>query len=768
MNDPRHDLAMDLFLRACELPDTAREAFLDQACIDDDTLCSDVTSLLKHHRAQTLIAENHRLDVKTRMLGRERTHRLRIDWNRELGRLPFSFWLSVFLGIAVLVLAVWTRNRIHVSLKNGLRQDLNTVLQADVRAVKYWVARQKLEVKSWSRHPDLSPLAKQLEEISKSLPASSRGEALLQAPASRRLLELLRPVHDERPDIVGVIVFDVNGICLIHTIKTMVGVQMAESADPYLARIRKGETVLIKPALFATFDPAVFGPVMGVAAPIRDERNSIIGGLAFAFPSDDEYTQILSIAQIGETGETYAFDRDYTLLSNPRHPELLVAKGWLEEAAEPALTVPIRVPSGNELPTDSQPPTWIAEMAVKQGQGINLDGYRNYLGDRVVGVSQWLDDLDFGVCTEIAYDEAFAPVKYVDRFSSILLGLTLLFAVATSFYTFLHVRLLQAMGAARRLGSYTLGEMIGQGGMGKVYLAQHALLRRPTAIKVLDGQSADRETVARFEREVQLTSQLTHPNTIQIYDFGRTDDDVFYFAMEYVLGPTLSRLVELAGPLPPARAVHILLQACESLKEAHDLGLIHRDVKPANMMLCKRGGLFDVVKVLDFGLVKSFLFQDAEVTQAGTVSGTPAYVAPERLGKQKIDHRSDIFSLGAVAYFLLTGQDAFHGATPHLTLDQVLHAEPTPPSGLVDTEIPDELEQLVMRCLAKSVEERPSDLGVVILELFALSEKANWRQHDARVWWDAWCADADESPAGSFQDGEAGLSKMCHSRISKA
>lgn len=740
MNDPRHALMMDVFLRACELPHTAREAFLDRACADDSTLRADVTSLLKHHQSQTLLAETRRLDVQTRILVPQRPPTSRIDWKRELGRLPFSFWLSVFLGIVVLVLAVWTRGRIHDSLHKGLQQDLNTVLEADVQAIQYWVDRQKLEVRSWAGNPNLSRLAKKLESVSKSSPDSSRGEALSQAPASRELLQLLRPIHHERPGIVGVIVFDASGVCLIHTIEDMVGAPISDAANPYFVRIVRGETVLVKPTKFAVFDPSVFGPVMAVATPIRDENNRIIGGLVFAFPSDDEYTQILSVAQIGETGETYAFDKDYTLLSNPRHPELLVAKGWLEEGAEVALSVPIRVPSGNHLPTASQPPTWIAEKAVTEGQGINLDGYFNYRGDRVVGVSKWLDDLDFGVCTEIGYDEAFAPVKYVDRFSSILLGLTFLFAAASGFYTFLNVRLRQAMGAARRFGAYTLLELIGQGGMGKVYLARHALLRRPTAIKLLEGQFVDPDTVARFEREVQLTSLLTHPNTIQIYDFGRSDEDVFYFAMEYVLGPNLSQLTELVGPLPPARVVHILLQACESLKEAHDLGLIHRDIKPANIMLCKRGGWFDVVKVLDFGLVKSFLFRDSEITQKGSITGTPAYVAPERLRQQEIDHRSDIFSLGAVAYFLLAGQDAFRGATPHMTLDQVLHAEPTPLSRLVDTGIPDKLEELVMRCLAKSVQDRPPDLGVAISELLVLNENAPWGQQDARIWWDAYTA----------------------------
>ena len=744
MNDPRHALIMDVFLQACELTDTARDHFLEQACGDDETLRAEVTSLLRHHQFQTILDQSNaiageagRLDVRTRML--ERQQRSPTDWRRELGRLPLSLWLSILVGITVLLLAFWTSSRIHDALRTSLRQDLTTVLEADVSALQYWIARQKLEVESWSEHVDVRQLAERLVAVCESAQDSTRSEVLSQAPESGQLLELLEPIHG-RPGILGVIVFSRDGVCLIHTIDSMVGVPATHAADPYLAQVLTGKTVLVKPTTLAGFDPSVFGPVMGVAAPIREERNRIIGGLLFLFPSDDEYTQILSVAQLGETGETYAFDRDYTLLSNPRHPELLVANGWLKEGEEVALAVRIRVPIGNHLPSTSQPPTWIAEKAVTEGQGINLDGYPNYLGNRVVGVSKWLDDLDFGVCTEIAYDEAFTPVRYIDRFISILLGLNFLFAAVTGLFTLLNVRLRRAIGATRQLGSYTLGKLIGQGGMGKVYQAQHALLRRPTAIKLLDGQSADPETVARFEREVQVTSQLTHPNTIQIYDFGRTDDHVFYFAMEYLLGPNLSQLVELIGSLPPARVAHILLQACGSLKEAHDLGLMHRDIKPANIILCKRGGRFDVVKVLDFGLVKSFLFLDPNLTQKGTVSGTPAYIAPERLRQKEIDRRSDIFSLGAVAYFLLTGQDAFRGNTAQMTLDQVLHAEPTPPSQLVNTHIPSSLEDLVMRCLAKAPRDRPSDLGVVISELLVFTENTPWTQKEARTWWEAYVA----------------------------
>ena len=216
----------------------------------------------------------------------------------------------------------------------------------------------------------------------------------------------------------------------------------------------------------------------------------------------------------------------------------------------------------------------------------------------------------------------------------------------------------QTVREARRLGPYTLVEKIGEGGMGAVYRASHALLRRPTAIKILPPQRAGQMDLARFEREVQMTSQLTSPHTVSVYDYGRTPDGLFYYAMEFLDGIDLEELVRRDGPMPPERVVHILRQVCEALGEAHRAGLIHRDVKPANILLCERGGRFDVAKVVDFGLVKSVGGTDPGVTQENTAPGTPHYMAPEALtSPDRVDARADVYSLGATAYFLLTGQN---------------------------------------------------------------------------------------------------------------
>jgi hypothetical protein len=290
---------------------------------------------------------------------------------------------------------------------------------------------------------------------------------------------------------------------------------------------------------------------------------------------------------------------------------------------------------------------------------------------------------------------------------------------------------------ARQLGQYTLEEKLGQGGMGVVYRARHAMLRRPTAVKLLPPDATHAATLARFEREVQLTSILTHANTISIFDYGRTADGTFYYAMEYIDGVDLDRLVRADGPQPPARVVHILRQICGSLAEAHGIGLIHRDIKPANVMLCFRGGVPDVVKVLDFGLVREVDgIADAALTRDDVVLGTPLFLSPEALtSPQTVDARSDLYALGAVGYYLLTGVHIFEGRTAPEVCSQHLHAAPKPPSQRLGRSLPRGLEALVLACLEKDPVQRPASARELDLRLAACEGVGEWTHAAASQWW---------------------------------
>jgi serine/threonine-protein kinase len=288
----------------------------------------------------------------------------------------------------------------------------------------------------------------------------------------------------------------------------------------------------------------------------------------------------------------------------------------------------------------------------------------------------------------------------------------------------------------RELGRYRLTRRLGAGAMGEVYLAEHTLLRRPCAVKLIRPEGADRERqAARFEREVRATAALTHPNTVEIYDYGRAEDGTFYYAMEYLPGLTLDQLVGQHGPLPPARAVHLLRQVCGALAEAHGIGLIHRDIKPANVIVCTRGGVHDVAKLLDFGLVRGLDADAGRLTQDGAIAGTPEYMSPEQAeGTEALDGRSDVYNLGAVAYFLLTGRPPFRKATAL----QLLYAhaqEPVAPIAAVRPDIPAALQEVVLRCLEKDRGRRYPDVRSLDQALAACQRGEPWTGAQAAEWW---------------------------------
>ena len=288
------------------------------------------------------------------------------------------------------------------------------------------------------------------------------------------------------------------------------------------------------------------------------------------------------------------------------------------------------------------------------------------------------------------------------------------------------------------LGQYRLVRKLGEGGMGVVYQAEHTLLRRPTAIKIIASRVVDSDLIARFEREVRATCKLSHPNTIAIYDFGRSPDGVFYYAMEYLPGVCVDTLVQQTGPLPPARVVHLLQQVCGSLSEAHAHGLVHRDVKPGNLMICERGGIADFVKVLDFGLVKDVTAHEVtRYSRVGQVLGTPQYMAPECLRSNvNASPSTDIFAVGAVAYFMLTGHDLVEANSLPELLARQLEGDVEAPSVRLGRPLPAQLEALVMRCLSREPTERPGS-AVQLAAALEACELPKWTQADARAFWTA-------------------------------
>jgi len=320
-------------------------------------------------------------------------------------------------------------------------------------------------------------------------------------------------------------------------------------------------------------------------------------------------------------------------------------------------------------------------------------------------------------------------------------------------------RMSRQVRRAQEMGSYRLGDLIGQGGMGEVYHAHHRLLARPAAIKLIrpergldESASVSRVAAQRFRREAEAAASLRSPHTIQLYDFGVTADGRFYLVMELLDGIDLETLVRRYGPQPPGRVVHLLRQACDSLAEAHARGLVHRDIKPANIHLCRLGLEYDFVKVLDFGLVKhdeSSGDTQTFLSAPGLTPGTPAYMAPEMATGESLDGRLDLYALGCVGYLLLTGERVFDAESAVVMIARHLKAEPIPPSIRSGRPIPRRLEEVILACLAKDPGRRPADARELSRQLGEAGAPP-WTQAEARAWWEANLGPTRPPPSSDF------------------
>lgn len=494
-------------------------------------------------------------------------------------------------------------------------------------------------------------------------------------------------------------------------------------------------------------DPAM----MQVAAPLKDSAGQIVGALALIFNPDAEFTRILSVAGYGDSGETFAFDGEGVLLSESRFDKQLKELGLLENKPETVSALNLRLLDPGEDLTQggaastNGPLILMVERALAGGSGVEINPFRDYRGVPVVGAWQWLPKYGFGVGMKLDQRDAFHLLRVVRSVFFVLFLLLLLSSLLLLAFSYMQVRvrrrLTEAELKARQLGQYRLIEKIGEGGMGSVYRAHHALLRRETALKLLPPDKADEPSIKRFEQEVQMTCKLTHPNTIQVFDYGHTPDGIFYYAMEYLDGLNLYDLVSRYGPQPEDRVIHIIRQVCDSLAEAHERGLIHRDIKPANVFLCDRGGIPDSVKVLDFGLVRHFgpnatAANLPEFVGTEGIVGTPNFISPEAIeDPDKADARSDIYSVGVLAYYLLTGHYIFDGETIAEVCRRHLNETPDTPSQRTGHHFDPGFEALIMQCVAKKPADRPQSAAELSALMAQCKYAGTWTMERRAQWW---------------------------------
>jgi len=659
-----------------------------------------------------------------------------------------QLWVWPLLGALVIgFVGFWVRSRLEATTRAELATRLETVLRADITALRLWLTEREYDAKSFASDARFQAAVAQIIAMAKDPTVNS--EDLANSEPALILRQHLQPLIEVQHYLDYVVVSrDKWIVASPHT--RLVGIRAPRTYDLFLDRALAGELSASRPfARELTQSQRAEGPTMFVASPVRSTNGAIIAVLGLRMKPEKEFSQIFSVARMGETGETYAFDRRGMMLTATRFDAELKTLGLIPPGRENTAILNLKLldPETELVPGQKRPKpraqlglTRMALSATTGNDGVDVEGYRNYRGMEVVGAWAWLREFGMGVATEVGVDEAFKTLYVLRKVFFVLFGLLVLSGAALFGFTLLVEHLQTSIRksalAVRRLGQYVLVQEIGRGANGMVYRARHSLLRRPVAIKLLSPDTTNESTVARFEHEVQMTSQLTHPNTVAIYDYGRTPEGLFYYAMEYLGGIDLDQLVRQFGPQPEGRVIHILRQVCGSLAEAHRTGLIHRDIKPANIVLTRRGGVYDMVKVLDFGLVKAVNLGPAKGLATNAVVGTPHFMAPEAVNKPaSVDGRSDLYSLGAVGYWLVTGKTLFNSDDVHALMTQQVEGQPAPPHDVLGRQISVDLEELIMRCLAKTPEERPPSAEAFDLALARCVSAGAWTSADAEHWW---------------------------------
>ncbi len=747
MTDDRYQRAKELFNELLELSAEEQAKRLAQLKNHSPELAEEVRSLLSYHTAQSLIAPPSTPKIRTRSTLSTTYHTRSLRWMEGplkglAGAAP--------LFLLGLVIAFWANSLIYNKVKTAVAERLNESIDYRVREFRLWEQQELRRAMSWGQHPDILNEVDRLVESIRSLspedpnlPSKLRESSCCRALADRLALLAERPVKFAVWDRRMLTLVDWNQLSqpeLLGKPATTTGTRM-------LAPVLKGNAKLFLPNSSVVITEGfrleqISAPTLSILIPIASSNSdSVIAAMMVrGYGLEEQYADMLQRWSNSSGGEMYLLSDRGALLSNSRYSERLADLPLaLDQTGSKNKKRPLVRDPGVDLlkgQTPAEPsaawlPTLLARQVAAGDNGVFVDGYRNYVGQKVVGAWRWLPDHEVGVGLEESYDEAFS-IATTTRNG--ILGLTGLFSLALVGF---------ALAAAwndrsRRLhslsevGPYQIQELLGEGGMGRVYLAEHALLCRQSAIKVLTKGENDLSVISRFEREVQLASQLTHPNTIAIYDFGRSRDGVFYYAMEYINGAHLGQLVEYTGPLEPGRAIYILRQLCRALFEAHHAGVVHRDIKPQNIMVCNRGGEPDFVKLFDYGLVKAFApGVSHNPSQTKVVVGTPRFMAPERLNSPWLaDPRVDVYSVGALAYYLLTAQ-----LPPLVTVgDPIEHEQP----GVETLDLPPavvEFGGILSVCMSVEPASRPSNMVSLLRELDSLAKKFPWTREDSEHWW---------------------------------
>jgi hypothetical protein len=716
----RYDTLRELFLQARKLKGEKQTAFIKTVQDRDSDLGAELASLLLHDDNRPIMRGEN--DAVRKL----RPKRFSAEPPRGRKRIALiGFLILILLAVS----GWWTYSELKEESFRSIENSLTTIHRADIAALEQWIRGEKKMALQLVEHPDIKS---NLRGILQGTPDTS-------SEFFQKLRSELRPLMRQE-EIVSVVVTDPAGRIFFCVPEGFTGEMVSSDAMQIMGRLHDEEALFFPPHYNRTAKKERisdrFGPLTWIDVGIRDSSGQMIGTFNIAHLEKDHFSPLIGIAQFGSSGETFAFDRNGFLLSESRFTDELMELGTLPKDGRAVLHLRVTEPESNDL-------TLIVRAAAESignteiTSGFISEPYVNYTGQKAIGAWTWLESYQFGMATEVDYDEAIAGLRSLAT-GFWVIYLILVAALVGWLGSGSEVyRLRKSVQEQEQLGSYIIEKKIGEGGLGEVYLAHHSLLKRPTALKVLKTEGLPPGSLNRFEKEVMAASRLRHPNTIEIYDYGHTDDGTFYYAMEFLDGLDLMQWVQTLGPFPTARAIHVLKEICRSLKEAHELDLIHRDIKPGNIYLCEMGGIYDQVKVLDFGLVKDLANNEEDHTRILEISGSPHFMAPERIHNPlEANARVDIYALGGIGYYLMSGHRPLETDRDMSMIDRILDMEILSLAEVTQQEVPPALVRLIDQCLLKDPEKRPQDVVWVFDELNDLAKHFPWSQEDAAFLWE--------------------------------
>ena len=731
MTKDQYNKVQSIFQQLLEIPEADREKKLNDLSSDSEII-KEVKSLLAYNNDSTLLSGNkHYHPLSEKKLAHKKSWYSFVFSSNNIFRSTLATVLALLF-----ILGISTHNYVQDSLLEVRHAELSRTINSLDLSLDLWIKDYKHDVQSFCRDPEIKAAV----------------ATFLEDPDYKpKLINIFESDLDmNRYSDYAIVTLD--GIIALTSDTTREPTALPDKTGAAIASIVNGETRFGPPFFLNGWNRPnsykIPEPNVWVSHALTNNKGEIIAILSLARAAKKEFSLLLSVTHMGETGESYAVDPNGMLLTSSRFQNQLLEYGSEHfSKGDSIFNFYVRDP-GVSLkksdPTESKEfwPLTKAAQAIQsyallneKKLGIIKEPYRDYRGEEVVGAWLWFPDYRFGVITEIDKKEAYSILSIVTS-SFVIVGLVFASMFVLSMFSTLKIVRLSAKVNRDKFGSYIIQKQIGEGGMSNVYLAGHELLQRPTALKVLKPEALNKVSESRFKAEAKQISRLRNPHTIELYDYGITETGTIYYAMEYLDGINLKELVKLTGELPINRAIKILLDVCLSIKEAHDLNLIHRDIKPQNVMICVLGGVYDMVKVLDFGLVKDLEHDTTEeLTKQTDITGTPVYMAPERITTPtKTDTQIDIYAIGALAFYLLSSRPLLNYKNDLDIMYQIINTVPENVSTF-RSDLPDVLNNLIAVCLEKDPDNRPESVDFLIHIFKQLALDFPYEDKEAEKWW---------------------------------